>query len=120
MEPRALRGLPINLLMHHHTILLVHHHTILLVHHHTTNMQSSVSLAQAIKVRTSPGTVETALMLIVELEASATDLRTAAIYHRNPLHTFMFNSNGDLLTANEAALAVFQGSPTGHCPSTLE
>ncbi len=70
-------------------------------------------LIQAIRVRTSPTQVETALMHVAELAGSVTDLRVAAIHSRNPLHTFLFNSCGVLLNANASALQAFAHSHAG-------
>ena len=70
-------------------------------------------LIQAIRVRTSPTQVETALMHVAELDGSVTDLRVAAIHSRNPLHTFLFNSCGVLLNANASALQAFAHSHAG-------
>ncbi|KAA6425466.1 MAG: hypothetical protein FRX49_04364, partial [Trebouxia sp. A1-2] len=70
-------------------------------------------LIQAIRVRTSPTQVETALMHVAELAGSVTDLRVGAIHSRNPLHTFLFNSCGVLLNANASALQAFAHSHAG-------
>lgn len=70
-------------------------------------------LIQAIRVRTLPTQVESALMHVAELDGSVTDLRVAAIHSRNPLHTFLFNSCGVLLNANASALQAFAHSHAG-------
>ena len=75
--------------------------------------QAAVFVMQPIKVRTLANQVETAVMLIAELETSPTDLRAVAMHTRNPLHTFMFDSQGVLLNANAAALEAFQHHHTG-------
>lgn len=80
---------------------------------HTFRHATHVNFVQAIKVRTSPNKVETALLHIAELDASVTDLRLGAIHRRNPLHTFMFNSQGALLNANVSALEAFQQHHAG-------
>ena len=53
------------------------------------------------------GHVETGVMHLVDTDSSATDLRVGAMHCRNPLHTFMFDGQGMLLNANEAALHAF-------------
>ena len=52
-------------------------------------------------------------MHVQELQTSMTDLRVGAIHRRNPLHTFMFNSDGVLLNGNMAALEAFQQTHIG-------
>ncbi|KAL0039442.1 hypothetical protein WJX79_008577 [Trebouxia sp. C0005] len=74
--------------------------------------------SKAIRVRTSPTQVETALMHVAELAGSVTDLRVGAIHSRNPLHTFLFNSCGVLLNANASALQAFAHSHAGHAGGT--
>lgn len=56
-----------------------------------------------------PGRVENALLHVYEAEQSSpTDLRVSAMHDRSPLHTFLFDSQGFLLTANKAALQFCQ------------
>ncbi|KAL0024765.1 hypothetical protein WJX79_003822 [Trebouxia sp. C0005] len=70
--------------------------------------------SKPIKVETSPGHVEIAFLHVIESEGSShTDLRVAAIYDRSPIHTFMFDSEGAMLTANQAALLAHQRSALG-------
>lgn len=57
-------------------------------------------------------------MHVIESDTSChTDMRVAALYDRSPIHTFLFDSEGVLLTANKAALLAFHrdnpGSPEG-------
>ena len=59
---------------------------------------------QPIRVQTSPGQVQLAIMHIAELDASTEDLRGTAMHLRSPIHTLMFNSKGELLAANTMAL----------------
>ena len=68
---------------------------------------------QAIKVETAPGHVALALLFVLDVSASATDLRVGAMHRRNPLHSFMFNADGMLLNANAAALEAFEHYHTG-------
>lgn len=78
------------------------------------SMQKCCASMQPIKVETSPGHVELALLHVIESEGSShTDLRVAAIYDRSPIHTFMFDSEGGMLTANQAALLAHQRSALG-------
>ncbi|DBB14759.1 TPA: hypothetical protein ACH3X3_004373 [Trebouxia sp. C0006] len=74
--------------------------------------------SKAIRVRTLPTQVESALMHVAELDGSVTDLRVAAIHSRNPLHTFLFNSCGVLLNANASALQAFAHSHAGDAGGT--
>lgn len=78
------------------------------------NGQSLLGVLKGIKLETSLGQVETGVMHVVDVDTSATDLRVGAIHSRNPLHTFMFNADGNLLNANTAALGAF-----GHCHSGI-
>ena len=60
-------------------------------------------------METSPGHVENALLHVIEAEQSShTELRVAAMHDRSPIHTFLFDSQGSLLTANKAALRFCQ------------
>ena len=72
-----------------------------------SNAESHVPV-QAIRVETAPGLVETALLHTAELDTSSTNLRVRAMHRRNPLHTFMFSAQGNLLNANTAALEAFE------------
>ena len=70
-------------------------------------------------METSPGHVENALLHVIEAEQSShTELRVAAMHDRSPIHTFLFDSQGSLLTANKAALQFCQtgsGQPAAAC-----
>ncbi len=78
------------------------------------SMPNFCATMQPIKVETSPGHVEIALLHVIESEGSShTDLRVAAIYDRSPIHTFLFDSEGSMLTANQAALLAHQRSALG-------
>lgn len=74
-----------------------------------------------------PGRVENALLHVYEAEQSSpTDLRVSAMHDRSPLHTFLFDSQGFLLTANKAALQFCQAGsgqltppPFPQCPTVL-
>ena len=68
---------------------------------------------QPIKVEVSPGRIELAVMHMAEMGASIEDLRIKAQHHRDPFHTFMFNVDGDLLSANKAALQACKNSIAG-------
>lgn len=71
---------------------------------------AAVSLLQAIHIRTSPGHVETAVMHIIDMDFAAADDRLLAMHHRSPIHTYMFDSKGVLLQANNAALSALRKS----------
>lgn len=56
-----------------------------------------------------PGRVENALLHVLDTEqTSHAELRVSAMHDRSPIHTFLFDSQGLLLTANKAALQFCQ------------
>lgn len=63
---------------------------------------------QAIKVETSPGTVETCHLTQIEQVASEDSARLAAMHHVGPIHTFMFSGSGKLLMANKRGRERYQ------------
>ena len=73
----------------------------------------TAALMQAIRVETSPGHVESAVMLLVDMESASAEMRLSAIARRYPLHTIMFAQDGSLLIANRAALEAFQLNASG-------
>ena len=53
-------------------------------------------------------------MHVIESELSSrTDLRVAAMHDRSPIHTFLFNSDGMMLTANQTALLACERDTSG-------
>ena len=55
------------------------------------------------------GQVENALLHVLEAQQSShAELRVSAMHDRSPIHTFLFDSQGWLLTANKAALQCCQ------------
>ena len=56
-----------------------------------------------------------ALLHVIEsaISSSQTDLRVAAMHDRSPIHTFLFDSEGTMLTANKMALLACQRDMTG-------
>ena len=52
--------------------------------------------------------VVSAVLHIMEVEASAEDLWARAMNERNPVHSFLFSKAGPLLTANAAGLRGLQ------------
>ena len=53
-------------------------------------------------------------MHVIESELSSrTDLRVAAMHDRSPIHTFLFDSDGMLLTANQTALLACERDTSG-------
>ena len=58
---------------------------------------------QPIRIQTAPGTVESAIMHVIDMEASNADTRFTAMARQTPVHSFMFNRHGKLLVANDAA-----------------
>ncbi|DBA94754.1 TPA: hypothetical protein ACH3X1_002302 [Trebouxia sp. C0004] len=66
--------------------------------------------SKAIRVD-SAGHVETAILHIVETEASTAEMRGAAMHDRSAKHSFLFSQQGTLLHASKAALEAYdQGS----------
>ena len=76
-------------------------------------VEQSPAFLQPIKVEISPGKVEMAVLHIAEMGASTEDLRITAQHHRNPFHTFMFNRDGTLLSANKSAMQACKKSRAG-------
>jgi len=77
-------------------------------------------LLQPIRVQTLPGKTESAIMHVVDMEASNADRhignadkRFAAMMQHTPLHTFLFNKHGKLLVANDAAMEACLHSTAG-------
>jgi predicted DCC family thiol-disulfide oxidoreductase YuxK len=70
-------------------------------------------LLQPIKVQTLPGKAESAIMHVVDMEASNADKRFTAMVRHTPLHTFLFNKHGKLLVANDAAMEACLHSTAG-------
>lgn len=56
------------------------------------------------QMQISPGETVTAIMHVVALNWSHEDMRFKAMLQCNPFHSFMFNSQGDLLCASAAAI----------------
>lgn len=55
----------------------------------------------------------TAILYVVESNASTAEVRGAAMHHRSAKHSFLFSRQGTLLHASHAALAAYeQGSGT--------
>ena len=61
-------------------------------------------MTQVIQVETGPGQVERCQLNQVEQVASVEAARLAAMHHCGPIHTFMFNKQGELLMANKRGL----------------
>ena len=73
-----------------------------------------VLVMQPIKVETSPGKVEMAIMHAAELEQTTqTDQRCVAMLHRFPLHAMLFSSTGRLVHGNQAAMTKFRNALEG-------
>ena len=71
-------------------------------------------------METAPGHVALALLFVLDVSASAADLRVGAMHRRNPLHSFMFSADGTLLNANAAALEAFKHHHTGATTISLD
>ncbi len=70
-------------------------------------------LLQPIRVQTAHGKIESAVMHVIDMEASNADKRFTAMVRHMPLHTFLFNGNGKLLVANDAAMEACLHSTAG-------
>ena len=51
---------------------------------------------------------ETAILHVIETEASTAELRGSAMHHRSSKHSLLFSSKGKLLHANKAAMDAYQ------------
>ena len=78
---------------------------------------------QPIQLESAPGQVETAILHLVETDCASPSLRRGSAMHdHNPLHSFLFDSQGQLLFANKAASKACQistpesGAPLGPRP----
>lgn len=68
---------------------------------------------QAIHLESASGQEEIGILHMVETDcASASHRRGSAIHDHSPLHTFLFNGQGQLLFANKAAAKVCQVDST--------
>lgn len=86
---------------------------------------SSCSSVQPIHLEISPGNVQSGTLGAVEVdEVTPVHRRGSAIHDYNPMHTFMFDSDGRPLFANKAAvrgcLADPEGSGVFHMPATAQ
>ena len=68
---------------------------------------------QVIKVQMIHRRVMSAVLHVMEMDASAEDLRARAMNERNPVHSYLFSLAGPLLTSNAAGLRGLQGRPAG-------
>ena len=62
---------------------------------------------QPIRVQSGPHQ-ETAVLHVIETEASTAELRGSAMHHRSSKHSLLFSSKGKLLHANKAAMDAYQ------------
>lgn len=72
--------------------------------HSCVPVSNSNVFAQPMQMQISPGETVTAIMHVVALNWSHEDMRFKAMLQCNPFHSFMFNSQGDLLCASAAAI----------------
>ena len=68
---------------------------------------------QPVRVQIASGKIEEALLHVAEVDADVADLRATAVHERDPMHTMVFDDNGDLLNANAAALQAFARHSSG-------
>lgn len=82
-------------------------------------------MLQSIRLQTSPGKVEAAIMHVIHMDSIIVEeRRLTSMLQRNPLHTFMFARDGKLVVANKAAMEACQhsisgGYTAGHLPDSL-
>ena len=53
---------------------------------------------------------QTAVLHLIETEASTAELRGSAMHHRTSEHSLLFSSKGKLLHANKAAMDGYEGA----------
>ena len=68
---------------------------------------------QRIKLQTTPETVESVILHIVDTGANVDDMRISAMHHHSPLHNFLFDRDGNLLHANRAAALACKNRTAG-------
>jgi len=72
---------------------------------------------QVIQVQLNEQRVVSAVLHIMEMDASSEDLRARAMNERNPVHSLLFSSQGAMLIANSAARSGMQRRPPGRLSS---
>ena len=65
---------------------------------------SQMSSLQAIHVQLGQHQIVSAVLHVIEMDSTSEDLRARAMNERNPVHSMLFCQQGQLLTANAAAL----------------
>ncbi len=75
--------------------------------------------SQAIRVN-SAGLPETAILHILETEASVAEMRGFAMHHRSARHSLLFTSKGTLLHGNQAALDSYDRGSGAHLRHTSD
>jgi hypothetical protein len=59
---------------------------------------------QVIQVQLGQHQIVSAVLHVMEMDSTSEDLRARAMNERNPVHSMLFCQQGELLTANAAAL----------------
>ena len=70
-------------------------------------------ITQVIKYQSTPDKVETAELHIIEPVGNIEEMRITAMHHCSPVHNFMFDCEGKLLSANKAATQACRNSTSG-------
>ena len=69
---------------------------------------------QSIQLESVPGEAQTAILHVLETDCASPALqRGSAMHDHNPLHNFLFDTQGQLLFANKAASKACQISTSG-------
>jgi len=77
-------------------------------------------LLQPIRVETSPGRTEAAILHMADMEECRhRDQRLAAMLDRSPIHTVLFSRSGKVLCANKAAGTKIESVHAGQCLHSL-
>lgn len=70
---------------------------------------------QPIRLETSPGRVELAILHMAEVDKSSyTDTRLAAMLDRSPIHALLFSRSGKILATNKAVIRKIQECAGGN------
>lgn len=79
----------------------------------TCNLQVTLSLMQVIQVQVGQHQIVSAVLHVMEMDSISEDLRARAMNERNPVHSMLFCQQGELLTANAAALRGTRSASSG-------
>ena len=74
---------------------------------------SQMSSLQAIHIQLGQHQIVSAVLHVIEMDSTSEDLRARAMNERNPVHSMLFCQQGQLLTANAAALRATYSTSSG-------